>query len=73
MSVSIGVACMFTLVADTELELVGVDIMPSGAAAPQAREVVNEGEAVDGFWVAYSINKEDIGITKVNWEEALHV
>ena len=30
---------------------------------PQAREVVGEGVDFDGLWTAYSINKEDIGVT----------
>ena len=30
---------------------------------PQAREVVGEGVDLDGLWTAYSINKEDIGVT----------
>ena len=30
---------------------------------PQAREVVGEGVDLDGLWTAYSIHKEDIGVT----------
>ena len=36
-----------------------------GPSYPQAREVVGEDNGVDGFWIAYSINKEDIGVTRV--------
>ena len=36
---------------------------PFGPSYPQAREVAGEGLELDGLWAAYSINKEDIGIT----------
>ena len=36
---------------------------PFGPSYPQARQVTGQGMALDGLWVAYSINKESIGIT----------
>eukprot|EP01043_Picozoa_sp_COSAG02_P020488 COSAG02_NODE_1013_length_15207_cov_4.700556_6_plen_475_part_00 len=38
---------------------------PFGPSYPQAREVADEGPALDGLWVIYSINKEDIGVSFV--------
>ena len=34
-----------------------------GPSYPQAREVTGEGPSMDGLWIVYSINKEDIGVT----------
>jgi hypothetical protein len=42
-----------------------------GPSYPQAREVVGEGGELDGFWIAYSINKEDVGVTRVKWADLL--
>ena len=36
---------------------------PFGPSYPQAREVVSASEGLDGLWVVYSINKEDIGVS----------
>ena len=39
-----------------------------GPSYPQARAVVGEGEALDGLWIVYSVNKEDIGVTRVPFQ-----
>jgi hypothetical protein len=37
-----------------------------GPSYPQARQVLNSSApALNGLWLAYSINKEDIGVTHV--------
>jgi hypothetical protein len=36
---------------------------PFGPSYPQAVEVTGEGALMDGIWTAYSINKEEIGVT----------
>ena len=39
-----------------------------GPSYPQARAVVGAGEALDGLWIVYSVNKEDIGVTRVPFQ-----
>ena len=36
-----------------------------GPSYPQARAVAGEGGSLDGLWIAYSINKEDVGVTRI--------
>lgn len=36
-----------------------------GPSYPQAREVVGESPDLNGLWIAYSVNKEDVGVTYV--------